>query len=70
MLIKFLIVFILIAILISLGAGFFFLLFDRGQSKHMVNSLTVRVGLSVALFVMLFVAWYFDVLQPHPLTPS
>ena len=70
MLIKFLIVFILIAILVSLGAGFFFLLFDRGQSKHMVNSLTVRVGLSVALFVMLFVAWYFDVLQPHPLTPS
>ena len=70
MLIKYLIVFVLIAILISLGAGFFFMLFDRGQSKHMVNSLTVRVGLSVALFVMLFVAWYFGVLQPHPLTPG
>lgn len=42
---------------------------DKGDSKRMVNSLTVRIGLSVALFVLLFVAWYAGLLQPHSLVP-
>jgi len=69
MIIKILIVLVLIAILISLGSGFFFLLYKGGPSKKaMVNSLTVRIGLSVALFVLLFVAWYLGLLQPHAAT--
>jgi hypothetical protein len=69
MLIKYLIVAVLIAIVISLGSGLYFLLTDKGGSKRMVNSLTVRIGLSVVLFVLLFVAWYFDLIQPHPVMP-
>jgi hypothetical protein len=69
MLIKYLIVAVLIAIVISLGSGLYFLLTDKGGSKRMVNSLTVRIGLSVALFVLLFIAWYFDLIQPHPVMP-
>jgi hypothetical protein len=69
MLIKYLIVAVLIAIVISLGSGLYFLLTDKGGSKRMVNSLTVRIGLSVALFVLLFIAWYFELIQPHPVMP-
>jgi cytochrome bd-type quinol oxidase subunit 2 len=68
--IKFLIVVIFIAILISLGTGFFSLMNDKGQSKRMVNALTVRVALSVLLFVLLFAAWYTGQIQPHGIVPS
>jgi cytochrome bd-type quinol oxidase subunit 2 len=69
MLIKYLIVAVLLAIVASLGSGLFYMLKDKGESKRMVNSLTVRISLSVALFVLLFVAWYAGLIQPHPLTP-
>jgi len=70
MLIKYLIVAVLLAIVASLGSGLYYMLKDKGDSKRMVNSLTVRIGLSVALFVLLFVAWYAGLIQPHPLTPN
>ncbi len=70
MIIKYLIVAVLLAIVFSLGSGMFFMLKDKGRSKRMVTSLTVRIGLSVALFILLFVAWYFGLLQPHPMTPG
>jgi succinate dehydrogenase/fumarate reductase cytochrome b subunit len=69
MIIKYLIVAVLIAIVVSLGMGLFFLLTDKGESKRMVHSLTVRIGLSVVLFVLLFIAWYFGLIQPHPVMP-
>jgi cytochrome bd-type quinol oxidase subunit 2 len=70
MLIKYLIVALLIAIVASLSSGLFFMMKDKGESKRMVHSLTVRIGLSVALFVLLFVAWYLGLIQPHPVTPE
>ena len=69
MLIKYLIVAVLIAIFISLGSGLYFLLTDKGESKRMVNSLTVRIALSVVLFILLFIAWYFGLIEPHPVAP-
>ena len=66
MLIKILIVAVLVAIVWSLGSGLFHLVKDeRGQSKRMVNALTVRIALSVALFVLLFVAWRSGLITPH-----
>jgi hypothetical protein len=70
MLIKYLIVAVLLAIVASLGSGLFFMLRDKGESNRMVNSLTVRIVLSVALFALLFVAWYAGLLQPHPMVPQ
>jgi cytochrome bd-type quinol oxidase subunit 2 len=69
MVIKYLIVAVLVAIVASLGSGLFFMMKDKGGSKRMVNSLTVRISLSVALFVLLFVAWSLGLIQPHPVTP-
>lgn len=69
MLFKYLVVAVLIAIMASLGSALYYLLTDKGNSKRMVNSLTVRIGLSVALFVLLFVAWALGLVQPHPREP-
>ena len=54
---KLLIILVFIAVLGSLASGLFFLVSDRGESKRMVNALTLRVALSVALFVMLLGTW-------------
>jgi cytochrome bd-type quinol oxidase subunit 2 len=63
--IKLLIVVVLVAIVASLGSGLFHLVKDDGQSKRMVNALTVRIALSVMLFVLLFVAWKSGLIVPH-----
>jgi hypothetical protein len=63
--IKILIVACLIGIIISLGTGLFHLVNDKGNSKKMANALTIRVTLSIALFVLLFIAWKQGLIQPH-----
>jgi len=63
--IKVLIVVVLVAIVASLGSGLFHLVKDDGRSKRMVNALTVRIALSVLLFVLLFVAWKSGLIEPH-----
>jgi hypothetical protein len=64
-LIKVLIVACLIAIVLSLGSGLFHLVNDKGDSKKMVSALTVRVALSVVLFILLFIAWQQGLITPH-----
>jgi hypothetical protein len=63
--IKFLIIACLIGIILSLGTGLFHLVNDKGNSKKMANALTVRVALSVGLFILLFIAWKQGLIQPH-----
>jgi hypothetical protein len=46
---------VMFGILVSLGAGLFFLVRDRGRSERTVISLSIRVALSVLLLVLL--AW-------------
>jgi len=65
--IRVLIVACLLGIIASLGKGLFHLVDDKGDSKKMVNALTVRIALSVALFILLFIAWQQGLIQPHGL---
>jgi len=66
MLIKLLIILCLIAIVISLGSGLLFMVREEERdSKRMVRALTVRVALSVTLFVLLFLAWFLGLIQPN-----
>jgi hypothetical protein len=48
-----LIIVVMLGILVSLGAGLFFLVRDRGQSERTVLSLSIRVALTVLLLVLL-----------------
>ncbi len=70
MLIKSLIIVVFLAIIVSLGSGLFALVGDKGNSKRLVNSLTVRIVLSVLLFVLLIVAYMTGELQPHSVLPG
>jgi hypothetical protein len=67
MLIKLLILFVLLAILSSLFFGLFTLVKDKGDSTRTVKALTVRIALSVALFVLLLIAFATGLLKPHGL---
>lgn len=63
--IKLLILLTLAAIVASLFSGLFHLVRDEGRSRRMVNALTVRIALSVLLFILLFVAWRNGLIEPH-----
>ena len=60
-----LIVGVLILILWNLGAGLYYMLVDKGQTKRSVNSLTKRIGLSVALILFVVVAIKMGWITPH-----
>lgn len=68
---KFLIVVVLLGIIASLFSGFFFLMKDDGSKFRVVNSLIVRVGLSVILGVLIVVGLMTGQLQLNtiPLGP-
>jgi hypothetical protein len=63
--IKLLVVLVLAAIVVSLGVALYQLVNGRGNSGGMLRSLTVRIGLSVALFVLLMIAWRLGLISPH-----
>lgn len=44
---------LLVLIVASLGSALVFLLRDQGKGTRTVRALTVRIGLSIALFVLL-----------------
>ena len=46
-------------ILISLGSALYYLVKDKGQSERTVKALTIRITLSIVLFVMLMAGFYF-----------
>lgn len=62
---KILIIFVMLVIIASLGSGLLFMMRDKGQSKRAVKALTWRVGLSVSLFIFLFLAFKFNWITPH-----
>lgn len=49
----------IVFILASLASALYYLIKDKGQSDRVVKALTVRVGLSLALFVLLMAGYYF-----------
>jgi uncharacterized BrkB/YihY/UPF0761 family membrane protein len=57
-----------LGILVSLGSALFQL--SRGTqegSGRMLRALTVRITVSLLLFALLMLAWYFGLIAPHPL---
>ena len=55
----------LLVILWNLGSALYYLLVDRGQSKRTVNALTRRIGLSVALILLVILANYMGWIEFH-----
>ena len=52
------VILIFVGILGSLASALFYLMRDKGTSSKTVNALTLRIGMSVALFLfLLFAHW-------------
>jgi len=70
MITKIIVILFLIAIIGSLFSGLFFLMKDKGASERTVKALTVRVSLSVLLFILLMIGFATGLLQPHGAIPG
>ena len=62
MLIKLIIVIFLILIIKSLFTALFSLGKNKGSGTKTVRALTVRIGLSLLLFILLLISYYFGVI--------
>lgn len=72
-LIRLLVILVFLGILASLGSALYHLTRSGGtphaaeDSRKMVRALAIRIGLSVLLFVLLMLAWYAGLIEPHGL---
>ena len=64
---KILVVCVLAGIIFSLGNALYHLASGKGDSRKMARALTIRVALSVGLFVLIMIAWAMGIIQPHGL---
>lgn len=62
---KIFIIFVMFLIATSLGSGLFFLIRDTGNSKRTVKALSLRIGMSLSLFIFLFIAFRLGLIHPH-----
>jgi len=53
-----------ILILTSLASALVFLMKDKGKSNRTVKALAFRVGFSVALFVLILIAYKLGLIEP------
>ncbi len=67
MLIKSFVIIAFILIIISLGSALFHLVkrTDEEQSRKTANALTFRIGLSVVLFILIFLAYTTGLIKPQ-----
>lgn len=63
---KLFVILVLLGILASLGSALFYVMKDSGDQRRALRALTLRVALSVSLFLLLLAAWYFGLIQPNP----
>ena len=59
---RYFVIFVLLCIVGSLFSALFFMFSDKGNSKRMVKALTLRVALSVSLFLLLMAGFYFGLI--------
>jgi hypothetical protein len=73
--IRIVVVVVFLGIIASLGSALFHL--SRGgaertveDSRKMARALTWRIGLSIVLFLLLMLAWYAGLIEPHGIPPG
>lgn len=59
---KIIVVLFIVFIVGSLGSALYYLIKDRGTSDRTAKALTVRVALSVTLFVLLMLGFHFGII--------
>ncbi|MBV8658571.1 MAG: twin transmembrane helix small protein [Burkholderiales bacterium] len=64
---KVIVVLLILCILAALGTALYSLMRHQGDSKRTVKALTVRIGLSIFLFVLLLLSYKAGLVHPHNL---
>jgi len=67
MLTKILIVAVLVLIIASLGSALALLFRKEGEKSRVAQAFTIRVALSIGLFVTLLTGFYFGIIPMHGL---
>jgi len=69
MYVKIIVVAILLGIVASLGTALYYLVRDRGGGDRVARALTVRIGVSIGLFVLLLILGATGLITPHGVVP-
>jgi len=67
MLLKYVVIIMLLVIVGSLFSALVFLYKDRDGGTRTVRALTVRIGLSITLFLLLMAGYYFGIIPANGL---
>ena len=67
MIFKVVVLVLLAVVLISLGSALYHLVSNKGDSDKLLKSLTWRIGLSVFIFILLFIGQAIGLIVPHGL---
>lgn len=59
---RYVVIAFLVFIVLSLGSALYYLVRDKGSSDRTVKALTVRVVLSITLFLLLMLGFYFGII--------
>jgi hypothetical protein len=62
---KLLIIAVLVVIVWNLGAGLYYMMVDKGKSNRTVRALSWRIGISVALILLVCAGIYTGWIKPH-----
>ena len=67
LIIKIPLILLVLFILFTLGQGMYYLAKDDGSrdQTHVVRALTVRIALSLVVFLLLMGGYYFGLIEPH-----
>lgn len=66
LLVKLIVIILLLAIVVSLFSGLYFLVADKGETKRTVNALTLRIGLSIAAILIIIIAGATGLIELNP----
>jgi Na+-driven multidrug efflux pump len=59
---RYFVILVLVCIVATLFSALFFMFRDKGDSKRMLKALTIRVALSVTLFLLLMAGFFFGLI--------
>jgi hypothetical protein len=59
---RIIVILFIIVILGSLGSALYYMISDRGTTQRTVKALTVRIALSVTLFLLLMLSFHFGLI--------
>ena len=65
---RWIVIALLLAIMVSLGSGLFYLVKDKSNSDRTVRALTWRIGLSLLLFFLLILIYRMGWVSGHLLS--